>query len=174
MNFQVLLNRQSFRILICMWDVDICNTLQHSTTHCNTLGGANRFGVGVEIPHLTFSYSNIATWMCATHCNTTHCNTTHCNTTCGTWIFLSPCQSTHRCFFWFVDYTLFFNTCVCNTLQEAPTDLEAVSKRPSLRFPRPQFCEEDMIELKVCVCVGVATHTLYVCVCVCAMISICV
>jgi len=31
---------------------------------------------------------------------------------------------------------------------EAPTDLEAVSKRQSLRFPRPQFCEEDMIELK--------------------------
>jgi len=30
----------------------------------------------------------------------------------------------------------------------APTDLEAVSKRQSLRFPRPQFCEEDMIELK--------------------------
>jgi len=115
MNFQVLLNCQSFRILICMWDVDICNTLQHSTTHCNTLGGANRFGVGVEIPHLTFSYSYIATWMCATHCNTTHCNTTHCNTTCGTWIFLSPCQSTHRCFFWFVDYTLFFLIHACAT-----------------------------------------------------------
>ena len=91
MDFEVLPNRQSFRILICMCDVDICNTLQHNTTHCNTLGGANRFEVGFKIPNLMFSHSYIATWMCATHINTTHCNTT-----CGTRIFVSRCQGTRR------------------------------------------------------------------------------
>ena len=52
---------------------------------------------------------------------------------------------------------------------EAPTDLETVEDRPPLHFPRPTFCERDMIQLKdaswgyVCVCV---------CVCVCVRIQI--
>ena len=31
---------------------------------------------------------------------------------------------------------------------EAPTDLETVEDRPPLHFPRPTFCEHDMIQLK--------------------------
>ena len=31
---------------------------------------------------------------------------------------------------------------------EAPTDLETVEDRPPLHFPRPTFCERDMIQLK--------------------------